>query len=357
MGSFYIDAGQEVIGFESKQILYSRAAAGFNSCSGLVWFGADRDMVFGNPLEVNTVRKGEWLQITYRPRAGNPPAQEGEADIIGSGEAPTAEECLIRLGIPPKLRSHLLRTEGVRCQGNRTLVRLFPEESCGYEPEWLPLEVLYEDDYCLVVNKPAGLPVHPQDKGGLGTLANAVAAYYESTGQACRVRHIHRLDEDTTGPVLYAKNEYAQSILDAAMRSRDIRRFYVALVEGRIHPDKGTISAPIGRDRHHAKRRRVSSTGQPAVTRYETIDRCGTASLLRLELVTGRTHQIRVHLSYKGHPIIGDALYGTADSLISRQALHGQAIYFPHPLTGEIIQAEAPLPDDFLTLIQARSHS
>ncbi|GIP31353.1 RluA family pseudouridine synthase [Paenibacillus sp. J2TS4] len=336
-------------------------------------------------------RKGEWLVVTSattaitrtRPRvkseddpltelvenreaANLQPLRTTVEAALDSASSATpnaanlSDECvegfLIHLGIPDKLKAKLLRTDGVRRQGNRLLIRLFPAENSGYEPEWMDLDVLYEDDYCLVVNKPAGMAVHPTDRGGRGTLANAVASYYESTGQACRVRHIHRLDEDTTGPVLYGKNEFAQLILDEKLRDNEMERFYVALVAGQVKPEQGTIQAPIGRDRHHSQRRRVSrKTGQAAMTRYETLESYAGATLLKLKLETGRTHQIRVHLSYIDHPIIGDLLYGGRTASISRQALHGLALSFPHPLTREIVAVEAPLPDDLANLIQACS--
>lgn len=229
----------------------------------------------------------------------------------------------------------------------------FPTEELGFEPNYaLPLEVLYEDDFCLVVHKPTGMKVHPTQGRGEAverdTLANAVAAHYEATGQAVAVRHVHRLDADTTGPVLYAKGTFALRTLDAALREKAVGRTYVALVAGHLPRAAGTIDAAIGKDRHHAQRRRVSATGQHAVTHYRVLDTGATWSLVELVLDTGRTHQIRVHMQHLGCPLIGDRLYaGPSSDLFVGQALHGIRLAFPHPYTGEIVTVEAPLPDAF----------
>jgi 23S rRNA pseudouridine1911/1915/1917 synthase len=166
------------------------------------------------------------------------------------------------------------------------------------------------------------------------------------------VRHVHRLDEDTTGPVLYAKNAFALAKLDEAMRRKDIGRHYVAIAGGQISTELNTINAPIGKDRHHKQRRRVSEGGQEAVTHVEIVEVWGRATLVRLTLDTGRTHQIRVHLSYAGHPLIGDELYGGRKDSIGRQALHGETLSFTHPLTGVRIEVADPWPADLEQLAQ-----
>jgi 23S rRNA pseudouridine1911/1915/1917 synthase len=210
----------------------------------------------------------------------------------------------------------------------------------------MDLDVLYEDDHCLVINKPAGLLVHPTMPGQTGTLGNAVASYYECTGQAVAVKHIHRLDEWTSGPVLYAKHELAQLKLDEAMRAKTIDRIYVTLAEGTFKVNRGTLDYPIGRDRHHKQRRRVSPTGDTAVTHFEVVEQYETIALVRLKLDTGRTHQIRVHLSHIGHPIVGDTLYGGSTSTMHRQALHGESLSFAHPITNERMTVLCPWPQD-----------
>jgi 23S rRNA pseudouridine1911/1915/1917 synthase len=238
---------------------------------------------------------------------------------------------------------------------DRTRLHLFPVEQIDFVANYMePLDILFEDDFCLVVHKRAGLKVHPiQDKTSeTDTLANLVAAHYESSGQAIAVRHIHRLDADTTGLVLYAKCPFALQKLDEAMRDKKIGRTYVALVHGILKKKKGTIDAPIGKDRHHKSRRRVSATGQSAITHYEVIETYPgeeSYSLVRLTLETGRTHQIRVHMSHLGYPLLGDTLYGgkSFDGKVLRQMLHGETLSFTHPFTNEQLTIVDPLPEDF----------
>ncbi|WP_438444346.1 RluA family pseudouridine synthase [Gorillibacterium sp. sgz5001074] len=279
------------------------------------------------------VRRGEWLELVSRGE----PLDEAEWKRLLTEE----------LQFPLKLLGRLISTGGVRYEGKRLRLKLFPEEVAEVQGEWTELAVLYEDDFCLAVLKPAGMPVHPAYPGHTGTLAQAVASYYETTGQVCRIRHIHRLDEDTTGPVLYAKNEFAHIVLDAAMREKAIARTYLALVQGKPRPPEGTVDRPIGKDRSHPNRRRVSPGGDPARTRYRTLEPAPEATLVELQLETGRTHQIRVHMSDMGCPLVGDALYGGSTRLLGRQALHGASLEFPHPWTGERIRVEAEPPADF----------
>lgn len=255
------------------------------------------------------------------------------------------------LPIPVALHQKLQRNSGIQQSGKRALLRLFPKEYGEHTPEWHNLEVLYEDDFVLVVLKPAGMSVHPAGPAHRGTLAHAVAAYYEYTGQSCKVRHIHRLDADTTGPVLYAKHEFSQLRLDEAMRKKQIGRTYIAAVHGQFQEGQGTIHLPIGRDRHHAGKRRVSSTGQQAATHFELLEQYPDASVMRLRLETGRTHQIRVHLSHLGHPIIGDRLYGSDSRLYPHQALHGERLEFEHPWHEDRVTVEASQPEQWHRLL------
>lgn len=266
-------------------------------------------------------------------------------------EAATPEQLLRQLPIPAKIADKLLREQAVRLQRDRLSLRLFPDETPDFVAEWTDLNILYEDEFTLVANKPAGLVIYPEAKDQTGTLANLVAAYYQSTGQACRVRHIHRLDKETTGPVLYAKNELAHVVYDQDMREKKIERIYVAVVEGIVAKDRGTINQPIGKDRHHGKRRRISPGGDPAVTHYEVLERFAEHSLVRLRLETGRTHQIRVHMSALGHPLAGDTLYGCKSTHISRQALHGEQLLFRHAWSRQPISVHAPLPGDLEALL------
>ncbi|MFE5320164.1 RluA family pseudouridine synthase [Paenibacillus sp. NPDC056579] len=282
-------------------------------------------------------RKGEWLELRL------PQPLESEYEI----------KRYLRLS--DKYIGALIKTGGFSMKSVRVRLRLFPNEPLHYMSNWMPVEVLYEDDFCLVVHKPAGMKVHGEGGGPSKepTLSDAVAAYYEASGQQCKVRHIHRLDEDTTGPVLYAKYEWPQLVLDEAMREKRIDRRYAAIVQGRLPSKAGTIDAPIGRDRHHASRRRVSPTGERAVTHYEVLEQWRDAALVALRLETGRTHQIRVHLSHLGAPIWGDALYGGKRELIGRQALHGERLLWDHPLTGEKLDIGCPWPADMTSLYEA----
>jgi 23S rRNA pseudouridine1911/1915/1917 synthase len=222
-------------------------------------------------------------------------------------------------------------------------------------------EVLYEDEHVLVANKPAGVIIYPSDPAETQTLAHMVARHYLEKGELRRVRHVHRLDKDTTGAILYAKHGYIARALDALLAERKIRRTYWAVVRG-VPPQKaGEICLPIGRDRHVAGRYRVSKTGRYALTRYRVL--CerpvadGKVSLLECKLETGRTHQIRVHLAAIGCPIVGDALYGGGSGvgkvrMRSGQALHAVRLAFYHPYEAADVQVDAPLPQAFAELLQ-----
>jgi 23S rRNA pseudouridine1911/1915/1917 synthase len=284
--------------------------------------------------------KGEWMEIRL------PDALVGAPLSVISKHLP----------LPPKHISKLLQYKGLQLQGPNLRLHLFPREGRDYPSDWMELNILYEDDYTLIVNKPAGIEVHPSERGQRKTLAHAVAAYYEMSGQDIRIRHIHRIDKDTTGPVLYAKNEFAHYQYDKAMREKTIERIYIALAEGYVEGNKGKIDKPIGQDRHHPTRRRVSDTGDPAVTHFEVVERFDEHTLLRLRLETGRTHQIRVHLSSINHPLAGDGLYGGKRGVISRQALHGEQLIWCHPWTGEKQRVKAPLPDDLLQALNKLRH-
>lgn len=283
-------------------------------------------------------RRGEWLELM--PGKLNPPEHGGryEAALVWLER---------ELGCPAKLLRSLDTEGGIKLAGDRLRVRLFPPKTSQYEPVEQPVRILYEDDFCLVVHKPAGIKVHPDGESREPSLANLVSGIYSLRDEPVAPAHIHRLDEYTTGPVLYAKNIFAQLKLDAAMARKEIERVYVALVEGVVNPALVRINEPIGRDRHHPSRRRVSKAGKEAVTRVEVLETFPKASLVRLRLETGRTHQIRVHMSHAGHPLIGDALYGGSTKLLPHQALHGESLAFPHPLTGETVEVPDPWPEEW----------
>ncbi|MCY9663778.1 RluA family pseudouridine synthase [Paenibacillus alginolyticus] len=285
-------------------------------------------------------RSGEWLEIPL-PNSLWKPLKPG-----------AIEELAAILPVPRKYFLRLASQGLIRIQDDKIRLHAFPEEKAAFRPEPFDLAILYEDDFCLVVNKPAGMSVHPAEAGQSGTLASAVAYYFESTGQACGIRHIHRLDQDTTGAVLYAKNEWAHVLLDEAMRDKRIDRRYVALAEGVFRLKQGSIDEPIGKDRYISGKRRVSPSGDQAVTHYRVLEQMKKAAFVELELETGRTHQIRVHLSHIGHPLAGDSLYGGSSRLFHRQALHGERLSFDHPVTQKQVIVHAPLPQDFKLLLE-----
>ncbi|HEU0052978.1 MAG TPA: RluA family pseudouridine synthase [Longimicrobium sp.] len=218
-------------------------------------------------------------------------------------------------------------------------------------PVPMALDVVHEDAALLVVNKPAGMLVHPVTAGATETLANGIAHHFASRGVETRIHLVHRLDRDTSGLVLVAKDAATHARLDRQLRARTLRRGYLALADGVLADDEGVIDAPIGRDPDDPPLRAVREDGAPARTRFRVVERCPAATLVALELETGRTHQVRVHLAHLGHPVLGDRWYGRRGlDLISRQALHAARLALTHPFTGETIVREAPLPPDMAAL-------
>ena len=218
-------------------------------------------------------------------------------------------------------------------------------------PKRIPLcdknvEILYENDDVIVYNKPEDMPVHQSGGHIFGTLDSVYAAHCARTGQITSFRAINRLDKDTTGIVVAAKNQFAAGKLWKAVTKR-----YIAVVEGFPESDERTIDLPIEREIPMEIKRIVTPDGQEAKTGYRVLARGKSRSLLAFHLYTGRTHQIRVHMAYIGHPLTGDPLYGTPSELINRQALHCVRAWFPDVLTGERVQIDAPLPEDFAKLL------
>lgn len=319
------------------------------------------------------VRSGEWLELDWAALAHSP-ASFASPDIYsndmtdihqpraGSHPHLVRQWLLARSMFPAKWINRLFSIGGIRWRGERLQLLVF----AALEPQAHPLyrlamesmdeegpPVLYEDDYCFVLGKPAGMPVHESHQGEQGTLDIAAARHVLRQNDPQLVRHIHRLDDETSGPVLYSKNDLAQWKLDEAMREKRIDRHYIAVVQGRIKKRAATINEPIGKDRHQSGRRRVSAGGDSAITHYELVEASERASIVRVRLETGRTHQIRVHMSYIGHTLLGDALYGGDMQRMRHQALHGERLLFAHPMTGKSIEVHMPWPD-WLEKLSAR---
>lgn len=232
----------------------------------------------------------------------------------------------------------------------------------GVSPEPMPLRVIFEDDHLLVVEKPAGVLVHPSGPVLSGTLANGVAHYLRSRGESSAAGPVTRLDKDTSGLVLFAKHPHAHHRLMRAMQNGGLQRKYLAIVEGHLEASEGQIDAPIARIPGQLTRRCVSAGGQPATTRFQVIGRwqglpeIEHATLVEVTLLTGRTHQIRVHFAHIGHPIVGDVLYGRAiPGLCERQALHAHWLHVHHPISGRPYTWVSSLPNDMQPLLHFAS--
>jgi 23S rRNA pseudouridine1911/1915/1917 synthase len=234
--------------------------------------------------------------------------------------------------------------------GDRVRVTLPPDESTDdIQPEAIPLDVLYEDGDLAAVNKPAGMVVHPAYGHRTGTLVNAALARWPemaAVGGAERAGIVHRLDKDTSGVIALAKSTAALEALQAQFKARTVHKRYLALVEGVPSTPSGLIDAPIGRDQKQRKRMAVRHDGRKAVTRYTLLEDFDTNALLELELLTGRTHQIRIHLAWLGHPVVGDQVYGFRKQRIKmkRLFLHAAELQVDSPTSGERLTFEAPLP-------------
>ena len=233
--------------------------------------------------------------------------------------------------------------------GDRVNVTVPPPPPSPLSPEAIPLHIVYEDDDLLVVDKPAGLTVHPAPGHPGHTLVNAILSYFPhlaDLGDSLRPGIVHRLDKDTSGVMMVAKNIEAQLNLINQFRTRSVAKTYLALVKGHLAPERGVIEAAIGRDPYQRKRMAVIAAGKEARTGYHVIKYIGDYTLLEVELETGRTHQIRVHLAAIGYPVVGDSVYGTKSPYLSRQFLHACRLGFKLPSTGEYVEFTSELPPD-----------
>ncbi len=262
-----------------------------------------------------------------------------------------------------------VRLNGVVCDRKKEMVKVGDRilvtvpEATPYKliPEAIPLNVLYEDDQLLIINKPAGMVVHPAPGHDSGTLVHALLAHcgdqLTGVGGVQRPGIVHRLDKNTTGAMVVAKTEAALHSLQGQIQAKTARREYLGLINGAPREDRGTVNEPVGRHPKHRKKMTilpVDQGGREAVTPWKVVERLGNYTLMHFQLETGRTHQIRVHSTHLGYPIVGDAEYGSSKSLgvnLPGQALHAFRLTLVHPVTGKMVMGEAPLPETMEKLI------
>ena len=222
----------------------------------------------------------------------------------------------------------------------------FEEQSENIISTKINLDIVFEDDCLLIINKPAGIAVHPSILHYTDSLSNGVKFYFESIGLKRKIRPVNRLDLNTSGLIIFAKNEYVQECLIQQMQSETLKKEYIALVSGHFDKPCGTINLPIARKQNSIIERCISSDGQEAITDYIVLEEYDNISVVKCSLKTGRTHQIRVHMAAIGHPLLGDTLYGFSSDLINRQALHSYKISFIHPVSHQKLDFVCDLPDD-----------
>ena len=228
----------------------------------------------------------------------------------------------------------------------------YEEDNSNIVPTEMSLNIIYEDEAYIVVNKPAGIPVHPSMDHYTDSLSNGIAFYFNQIGLKKKIRPVNRLDKDTSGIVIFAKNEYIQECLVRQMKSKEFIKRYIAVVNGNLDNLEGTINAPIARKECSIIERCVSETGDIAITHYKVLKRKTNFDIVECILETGRTHQIRVHFAYLGHSLLSDTLYGTSSSLINRQALHAYEVEFTHPLSKKKVKYIATVPEDLNKLME-----
>lgn len=269
--------------------------------------------------------------------------------------------------ISARLQHKLITSKQIFLNGNQADSRIAPqindaitvnldfnEESENIIPTPIPLNIIYEDEALLILDKPAGIAVHPSISHYTDSLANGVKYYFDTIGLKRKIRPVNRLDLNTSGLIVFAKNEYVQECLIQQMQTNEFKKEYLAIVHGIFEKAQGTITLPIARKENSIIERCISENGQEAITHYEVLKTSNDLSLVHCTLQTGRTHQIRVHMSAIGHPLVGDTLYGSdfSDS-ITRQALHSYKISFIHPISHQIVSFTSELPDDIKSSIEA----
>ena len=273
-------------------------------------------------------------------------------DLTRSAAAKAIEEGRV-------LVSGKVPSKGLKLTGNET-IEFTPEEPAPIDavPQDIPLDVVYEDDDVIVVNKPSGLVVHPAPGHPDGTLVNALlfhcGASLSGVGGALRPGIVHRIDRDTSGLIIAAKNDYAHQFLSAQLADHTLARTYECIVVGNLREDSGTVDAPIARDSRDRKRMAVVPGGRRAVTHWTVLARYPGYTHVQCRLETGRTHQIRVHMAYLGHPILGDTVYGAKKPVpgLTGQCLHAVGLQFIHPRTKELVSLSCPLPGEFTAALR-----
>ena len=273
------------------------------------------------------------------------------------------------LGFSKRLRAklknnpQLVRLNGVEAEGwiplktGDQITIDFPQEVSNFVPENIPLDIIYEDDDLLILNKQAGIVCHPTKGHPIHTISNGVQHYIDTNKREFKIRFINRLDMDTSGVLAIAKNSHSQDAVVKQMKLNLVEKKYLAVVKGIIEEDLGTINQPIGQPDPLLVQRGVVEDGDESTTHFKVVDRYSKGyTLVELLLETGRTHQIRVHLAHLGHPIVGDHLYGEDEPfLIERQALHALSLSLKHPVTGSPMVFQAPIPKDIAKLIDLLS--
>jgi len=255
------------------------------------------------------------------------------------------------------VNDEVVKMNRVLSSGEIIKIDLAKDESQDIAPEKMDIEIVYEDDDILVVNKRPFMVVHPTKSYQSGTLANGVINYFRESNQNCIVRLVSRLDMNTSGLIIIAKNQFSHGMLSKAMTENKVNKRYLAIVHGKLEKKAGTIDLPIYRPEgiENGTRRVIDERGQRSITHYKVVDTFGDSSLVECKLETGRTHQIRVHLSSLGNPIYGDTLYGYGDEeedLIKRQALHAYGLDFKSPRSGEELSLNSELPYDMKELLE-----
>lgn len=227
----------------------------------------------------------------------------------------------------------------------------YDEDNSNIIPTEMPINIVYEDDAFLIVNKPAGIPVHPSMDHYTDSLSNGIAFYFSKICLKKKIRPVNRIDKDTSGIVIFAKNEYIQECLIRQMKSKQFVKKYIAVVNGNLDNSVGTINAPIARKEGSIIERCVNSNGDNAITHYKVLKRTANYDIVECILETGRTHQIRVHFAHIDHSLLGDTLYGTHSDLIKRQALHSYEVDFIHPITKQNVKYIADISEDLKNLL------